>query len=207
MTAGGRPTVTAIWVAEQSWQRAGRGATVKVSVRGRRNRRRVAHVGGYRPCQRGGGAAPSGPAAARCGDRAGPPGRPHQVGLRRPPLPGRLRRLAVPVHSHRPVPRTATDRVRTDRDPHLPHPRTSLPQRPATTRISHERNRTNHDRPADRRHQGSTVALNGTVDGMRSCTKITPNSRNCCGATDLGSAPGGIRTPNLLIRRVMHVRY
>ena len=35
---------------------------------------------------------------------------------------------------------------------------------------------------------------------MRSCSKITPNSRKGCGATDLGSAPGGIRTPNLLIR-------
>ncbi len=55
-------------------------------------------------------------------------------------------------------------------------PLTSLPHRPATARISHERNRTNHDRHADRSQQGSTAALNGMVNGMRSCTKITRNS-------------------------------
>ena len=43
--------------------------------------------------------------------------------------------------------------------------------------------------------RGRRSALNGMVNGMRSCTKITRNSRNGCGATDLGSAPGGIRTP------------
>ena len=50
---------------------------------------------------------------------------------------------------------------------------------PPPRRISHERNRTNHASTAPTgRHAAVDGCVNGMVNGMRSCTKITRNDRN-----------------------------
>ena len=90
---------------------------------------------------------------------------------------------------------------------------------PKATRTSHTPGRRRRSDPPPRTHPmphgtdmprrtagASCSALTcvvGLVVGMRSCTEIIRNDRKSCGATDLGSAPGGIRTPNLLIQAVI----
>jgi hypothetical protein len=92
---------------------------------------------------------------------------------------------------------------------------------PRATRTSHSPGQRSRSEPAPRVHvmprargrclpkdcvcqcSNSTETVVGTVVGMRSWTAIIDPRRFRCRATVFGSAPEGIRTPNLLIRSQM----
>jgi hypothetical protein len=64
---------------------------------------------------------------------------PRPVGLLGAPVSGLLGDRLVTVNGDRAAPADPTDRIRAKRDPDLPHAGPALPQRPRTSRTSHNR--------------------------------------------------------------------